>query len=104
MLRISHGLYNAAIVVSVFSVVVARLYDQHIDSIISDTFNPIVSVDVDRDGKPDIERIKGTHVTVWNMTFPVGHIAYNIAMFSIKLLVIYWLSNKLIRYTRRKAR
>lgn len=100
MLKVSRNFYNAAIIMSVFSVVVARLYDQHIDAIITDTVSPFVSVDVDKDGKPDIERIKAMRYSMFDMTFPVGHILYNTVMFTVKLAFIYWVSKQLIQTTR----
>tara|TARA_B100000795_G_scaffold268507_2_gene255599 strand:- start:1008 stop:1337 length:330 start_codon:yes stop_codon:yes gene_type:complete len=80
-----------AIVASAITFVLAG-QAQLLASLMVDTLvEPLFSIDLDKDGKPDLKQMENFVVTFIGIKFPLGRLITQIIKFLVFLFFIYWI-------------
>tara|TARA_Y100000389_G_C17433638_1_gene504197 strand:- start:1355 stop:1678 length:324 start_codon:yes stop_codon:yes gene_type:complete len=86
------------VISSVLCLILADIYKQHINALISYVIDPIFSIDLDQNGEPDLKQLKGWSVTLKQTTVPIGLIIYNVFIVTLKLALLFTILHILIKY------
>ena len=98
----SRILLDAALISSVFTVLLADIYKDHMNKVIDYIVHPFVSFDLDGNGEPDLDELKRKTLRVGSRVFPVGKITLNLMVMFIKLTLLILVTRwYLKRFARR---
>lgn len=86
------------VISSALCLILANIYNQHINTVITYLVDPIFSIDLNNDGDPDLQQLKTWTVIIRKSTFPIGLILYNLLILTIKLILLFTLLHLLIKY------
>jgi large-conductance mechanosensitive channel len=80
---------NISVLTSTIVLIIAQLYNEYMDKILKDLLAPLVSIDLDNNGEPDLKELKNYTIKINGLIFPIGNIIFNIFILTIKLLILY---------------
>ena len=86
------------VISSALCLILADIYNQHINNLITYLVDPIFSIDLNNDGEPDLQQLKKWSVKIRKSTIPIGLILYNLLILIIKLILLFTLLHILINY------
>lgn len=85
---------------SIITFVFARLYIEYVDSLLLCILDPLLSIDLDKNGVPDLEQLKKFKLKIFNITIPIGLLIYKTISFLIKAVLLYyiiiWILNNIL--------
>lgn len=87
---------NISVLTSTIVLIIAEMYNEYMDKILRDLIAPLVSIDLDNNGEPDLKQLKKYNVKIGLSVFPIGNIIYNLIILSIKVFILYILIKLLI--------
>lgn len=87
------------VVASVITWLIASNMKELLDIIIDSLIEPIFSIDIDNDGKPDILQAKQWITDVLGFKFPIGKILLAFVKTVIYMFIIYLCVITIFRYT-----
>jgi large-conductance mechanosensitive channel len=91
---------NISVLTSTIVLIIAEMYNEYMDKILKDLLAPLVSVDLDNNGEPDLKQLKQFKVKIGSAVFPFGNIIYNLIILSFKILILYFIVKLLIKNVR----
>jgi large-conductance mechanosensitive channel len=94
--KLKNYIINISVLTSTIVLIVAQLYNEYMDKILRDLIAPIVSIDLDLNGEPDLKQLRAFKINIRGSVFPIGNIIYNIFILTIKLLILYYIVKMLI--------
>ena len=87
----------------VISYVVTWIITNHLVEILNNIvdliFEPLFSISVDKDGKPDKKHIKNFTLKIGIYTFPIGEMLYALFRLIIYIIIAYYLVTAIVYYT-----
>jgi len=86
------------VISSVLCLILADIYKQHINALISYVVDPIFSIDLDNNGEPDLKQLKEWSVKLNRSTIPIGLIIYNVFIVILKVVLLFVILHMLIKY------
>lgn len=86
------------VISTVLCLILADIYKQHVNVIISYIIDPIFSFDLNLDGEPDLKQLKDLTICLGNLIIPIGLIIYNIFIVVLKVILLFTLLHILIKY------
>lgn len=92
-----------SVLTSIVVLIMAQLYNKHMDRFVSYLISPIFSVDLDLNGEPDLEQIRKYQFTLFSgkLKFPIGLIIYNFIELFIKLMILFFMLKLVLKYVFR---
>lgn len=87
---------NVSVLTSTIVLIIAEMYNEYMDKILRDLIAPIVSLDLDNNGEPDLKQLRKYNIKIGSAIFPLGNIIYNLIILSIKVFILYMLIKLLI--------
>lgn len=89
-----------SVLTSIVVLIMAQLYNNHMDRFVSYLISPIFSVDLDLNGEPDLEQIRRFQIKLFGgkFKFPVGLIIYNFIELFIKLVLLFFILKMVLKY------
>lgn len=89
-----------SVITSIVVLIVAQLYNEHMDKFVTYLISPIFSIDLDLNGEPDLEQIRRLQIRLFNgsFKFPIGLILYNFIVLFIKLVVLFAMLKLILKY------
>lgn len=89
-----------SVLTSIVVLIIAQLYNNHMDKFVSYLISPIFSIDLDFNGEPDLEQIRRFKVKLFNnrLTLPIGLIIYNFIELFIKLVILFFILKLILKY------
>lgn len=91
---------NVSVLTSTIVLIIAEMYNEYMDKILKDLLAPLVSIDLDNNGEPDLKQLKKFTVKIGSAVFPIGNIIYNIIILTFKVLILYFIVKLLIKNVR----
>ena len=86
------------VVSSALCLILADIYKKHVNAFISYLVDPVFSVDLNNDGKPDLQQLKNWTVIIGKSKVPLGLILYNLLILVVKVILLFTLLHLLIKY------
>jgi large-conductance mechanosensitive channel len=87
------------VVGSVCTWLLATQLREFLDAIVDNITEPLFSMDINKDGKPDIQQLNKMILDVSGIKFPVGRILLGIIKTIFAIILIYLMVQLLYRYT-----
>ena len=88
-----------AVVASAITYLIASQV-QTLSSLVVDTLvEPLFSIDLDKDGNPDLKQMEKFVVKFFNLKFPLGKLITQLIKFFIFLIFIYIILSLFLKYT-----
>lgn len=87
------------VIASVFTWLLSAQLRELLDAIVDNISEPLFSMDINEDGKPDIQQLNKMIANVFGFKFPVGKILLGIIKTLLAILLIYVSVIILDRYT-----
>jgi len=89
-----------SIITAVVTLVVAQMYNTHIDRFVSYIVAPLFSVDLNMNGHPDLMQMRNYQFSVFNakFKFPIGMIFYNFIELCVKLLILLIIIKLMLKF------
>lgn len=87
-----------SVLASILTFIVAKLYINYIDDLISCLIDPFLSIDLNNDGKPDLKQLKNMVLKLKNIKIPIGLIIYNTIIFVINIYLLYFIVILIMKY------
>ena len=72
---------------------------EFLTSFINNTVEPLFSIDLDGDGRPDLQKVKNWKVKVKGATFPVGKILLDLIKTIVTVAIMLVFINYIIKHT-----
>ena len=88
---------NISVLTSTIVLIIAEMYNEYMDKILKDLLAPLVSIDLDNNGEPDLKQLKKFTVKIGTAVFPLGNLIYNILILAFKVLILYLIVKLLIK-------
>ena len=89
-----------AVISSVLCLILADIYKQHINALVSYVIDPIFSIDLDNNGEPDLKQLKEWSIKLKHSNIPIGLILYNVFIVIIKVILLFTILHVLIKYLK----
>lgn len=90
-----------SIITSVICLIIADLYVAYSDKFINYFLLPILSVDLNNDGEPDLTQMKKYNLKLFNkFNFPIGLIVFHIIILLMKIFLLAWLLKFILKYVK----
>lgn len=80
--------FNVSLVTSLLTIVLSNVYSKHVHALLMLVASPLLKVDLDHNGEPDIEQLKRKQVSVSGHMLPLGFILFNLVAIAVKVLFI----------------
>lgn len=77
------------VIASVFTWLLSTQLRELLDAIVDNISEPLFSMDINADGKPDIQQLNKMIANVFGFKFPVGKILLGLIKTTLALLLIY---------------
>ena len=87
------------VLASVFTWLLSTQLRELLDAIVDNISEPLFSMDINADGKPDIQQLNKMIASVFGFKFPIGKILLGIIKTALAILLIYISIWFLYRYT-----
>lgn len=89
-----------SVLTSIVVLIMAQLYNKHMDKFVSYLISPIFSIDLDLNGEPDLEQIRRFQINLFGgrFKFPIGLIIYNFIELFIKLVILFFILKMVLKY------
>lgn len=89
-----------SVLTSIVVLIMAQLYNKHMDKFVNYVISPIFSIDSDLNGEPDLEQIRRYQLRLFSdrFKFPVGLIVYNFIELFIKLVILFVILKLVLKY------
>jgi hypothetical protein len=97
-IELNRFVLNYTIMTTVICLIVADLYITYSNKLINFILLPLLQIDIDNNGKPDIKELKMYNITLFNkIKIPFGLILYDLIVLVLKVIllatVIYYMYN-----------
>jgi len=88
-----------SIISSVLVLILADLYNSYMHKFVNYLMAPIVNLDLNDDGEPDINQLKQYQLNIFGRAkFPLGLFLYNLVILIVKVMVLFYIIKLLIKY------
>jgi large-conductance mechanosensitive channel len=94
--KLKKYIVNISVLTSTITLIIAGLYNEYIDKILKDLLAPLVSIDLDNNGEPDLKQLKSFTIKIGLFVFPLGNLIYSMIILTIKIIILYYIVNLLI--------
>lgn len=89
---------SVAFTTSILTLLLGHLINRHIDDLFKFFIDPFFSMDLDRNGEPDLDQLKNYSFKWDSFTFPLGHLLYSLLSIAVKTAFIIYLAKMYLRY------
>lgn len=72
---------------------------EFIGNIVNALIDPLFSIDLNNDGKPDLKQLNEYSITLWSRKFPLGFIMTEIVKLILAIIILIIIINIIVKYT-----
>ena len=88
-----------SVIVALFTFTVSRFFKTAIDQIVDVFLSPLLTVDINQDGKPDLKQLKKMDVKIGNVNFKFGQLLFAIIKLFLQILIVYLILCYVLNHT-----
>lgn len=96
--ELKKALIKYAVFISLFTFVASKYLKVFFDDIINVIFTPLMGIDLNNDGKPDMEQIKKISLNIGGFQFHIGIVLFSLFKLIIQLLIIWYILTIIVEY------
>lgn len=88
-----------SVIISLFTFTLSKFFKRAIDQIVDVFLSPLLTIDINQDGKPDINQLRKWNIKLGNTELKLGQLIYAIIKLILQILVVYLILLFTLKYT-----
>ena len=88
-----------SVIISLFTFTLSKFFKRAIDQIVDVFLSPLLTIDINQDGKPDINQLRKWNMKFGNTELKLGQLIFAIIKLILQILVVYLILLFTLKYT-----
>ena len=88
-----------SVIISLFTFTLSKFFKRAIDQIVDVFLSPLLTIDINQDGKPDINQLRKWNLKFGNTELKLGQLIFAIIKLILQILVVYLILLFTLKYT-----
>ena len=88
-----------SVIISLFTFTLSKFFKRAIDQIVDVFLSPLLTIDINQDGKPDINQLRKWNIKFGNTELKLGQLIFAIIKLILQILVVYLILLFTLKYT-----
>jgi hypothetical protein len=88
-----------SVIISLFTFTLSKFFKRAIDQIVDVFLSPLLTVDINQDGKPDLKQLKKWNFKLGHTEIKVGQLIFATIKLVLQILVVYLILSFILNYT-----
>lgn len=88
-----------SVIISLFTFTLSKFFKRAIDQVVDVFLSPLLTVDINQDGKPDLKQLERWNINIGNTNLKIGQLIFAIIKLVLQILVVYLILSFILNYT-----
>ena len=88
-----------SVIISLFTFTLSKFFKRAIDQIVDVFLSPLLTIDINQDGKPDINQLRRWNLKFGNTELKLGQLIFAVIKLILQILVVYLILLFTLKYT-----
>jgi hypothetical protein len=88
-----------SVIISLFTFTLSKFFKRAIDQVVDVFLSPLLTVDINQDGQPDIHQLSKWNIKIGNAELKIGQLIFAIIKLVLQILVVYLILSFILKYT-----
>ena len=88
-----------SVIISLFTFTLSKFFKRAIDQIVDVFLSPLFAIDINQDGKPDINQLRKWNIKFGDTELKFGQLIFAIIKLILQILVVYLILLFTLKYT-----
>jgi hypothetical protein len=98
-LKMRKVIIKYSVIIALFTFTVSKFFKTAIDQIVDVFLSPLLTVDINKDGKPDLKQLQRMDIKIGNVNFKIGQLLFAIIKLFLQILVVYLILSFILNHT-----
>ena len=88
-----------SVIISLFTFTLSKFFKRAIDQIVDVFLSPLLTVDINQDGQPDLRQLRKWNINIGNSELRIGQLIFALIKLILQILVVYLILSFILNYT-----
>lgn len=88
-----------SVIISLFTFTLSKFFKRAIDQIVDVFISPLLTVDINQDGQPDVNQLRKWNIKFGNTELKIGQLIFALIKLVLQILIVYLILLFTLKYT-----
>lgn len=98
-LKMKKVIIKYSVIIALFTFTVSKFFKTAIDQIVDVFLCPLLTVDINQDGKPDLKQLQKLDIKIGNVNFKFGQLLFALIKLFLQIVIVYIILSYILDYT-----
>jgi len=98
-LKMKKVIIKYSVIIALFTFTVSKFFKTAIDQIVDVFLCPLLTVDINQDGKPDLKQLQKLDIKIGNINFKFGQLLFALIKLFLQIVIVYLILSYILNYT-----
>ena len=98
-LKMKKVIIKYSVIITLFTFTLSKFFKNAIDQIVDVFLSPLLTVDINQDGRPDLKQLQRWDVKIGNTQLKLGQLIFATLKLVLQIFIVYVILSIILNYT-----